>query len=522
MESLTVGDLYDRCTDFYEERVALQHNGEQFTFQEIGLKTLCLGEALRKLGLKKGDKAAFLMQNCPEYIFCEYALAKMGVVRVPLAVLLGSDAHIYMMNHAECTTLIYHEKMTDRVLEMIPSLETVRHFICVSKDSGAVPTGHMHLQSLIADSKPVPFNEKVQPEDLCGIYYTGGTTGLPKGVMLSHRSWVFTYLLEMLELGLEAEEKFAFVTPLTHGAGCLIMPVLLRRGICVIVDHFEPEYFLKMVEQEKITSTFIVPTMIYAMLDCPNRDKYDLSSLRNVVYGAAAIAPDRLKAAVETFGPIFTQLYGQTEAPMMISVLPRDEHLIDDPEKEKRVFGSCGRPNILCEVKIESEGKEVERGSIGEIAARCPNLMDGYLKNPEATAETIKEGWLYTGDLGRLDKDGYLFILDRSKDMIVSGGFNIYPKEIEDLLFEHQAVKNVAVVGVPDDKWGEAVKAIVVLKNPGEASSEELIAFVKERKGSLVAPKSVDFWPEIPLTNLGKIDKKRIRNEYWKDHDRRI
>lgn len=522
MNLLTVGDLYDRCIDFYGERVALEYEKEKFTFQEVGLNTLSLGDALRNLGLKKGDKVAFLMQNCPEYIFCEYTLAKMGVVRVPLAVLLGSEAHVYMMNHAECTALIYHEKMKDRVLAMVPSLERVRHFICVSADHNIVPEGHLHLQSLIAESKPVPFNEAVEPDDLCGIYYTGGTTGMPKGVMLSHRSWVYTYLLEMLELGLEAEEKFAFVTPLTHGAGCLIMPVLLRRGICVIVDHFAPDYFLKLVHEEKITSTFIVPTMIYALLDSPDRDKYDLSSLRNVVYGAAAIAPDRLKAAVDTFGPIFTQLYGQTEAPMMISVLSRDEHLIADQEKEKRVFSSCGRPNILCKVKIESEGREVERGEIGEIVAHCPNLMDGYLKNAGATSETIKDGWLYTGDLGRLDQDGYLFILDRSKDMIVSGGFNIYPKEIEDLLFEHPAVKNVAVVGVPDDKWGEAVKAVVVLQKGEKATPEELIAFVKERKGSLIAPKSVDFRQEIPLTNLGKVDKKKIRNEYWKDQNRRV
>ncbi len=522
MESLTVGDLYDRCVDFYTERIALQYEDKGYSFGQIGASALRLGNALRKIGLAKGDRAAFLMQNCPEYIYCEYALAKMGVVRVPLAVLLGQDAHIYMMNHAECSTLIYHVKMVDHVKQMIPSLETVRYFVCVSDDPGAVPEGHLHLQTLIEESAETPFSEKVESADLCGIYYTGGTTGLPKGVMLSHRSWVQTYLLEMLELGLEAEEKFAFVTPLTHGAGCLIMPVLLRRGICVIADHFAPDHFLHMVQEKKITSTFIVPTMIYALLDYPDREKYDLSSLRNIVYGAAAIAPDRLKAAVETFGPILTQLYGQTEAPMMISVLPRDEHVVADAEKEKRVFGSCGRPNILCAVKVMSDDREVARGEIGEIIAHCPNLMDGYLKNEEATAETIRDGWLYTGDLGRLDEDGYLFILDRSKDMIVSGGFNIYPKEIEDALFEHPAVKNVAVIGVPDDKWGEAVKAVVVLSNAGAATPDELIAFVKERKGSLLAPKSVDFKEEIPLTNLGKVDKKRIRNAYWKEQDRRV
>ncbi len=514
MEDVTVGSLYDRCTALYSEKVALKYNNKQFSFSELNQKSINLCGSLKKIGFYKNDKAAFLMQNCIEYIICIYALAKLGMVKVPLAVLLGSEAHIYMMNEAECKVLFYHIKMVQKVQEMTPSLRTVSCFICISDDPNLVPKGHLHFQSLIDNNEQFSYTEIVQADDLSSIYYTGGTTGLPKGVMLSHRAWVFTYLLEMLELGLDTEERFAFFAPLTHAAGCFILPVLLKKGVCVIGDRFSPENFFNMVEQEKITSTFLVPTMIYSLIDYPRKHKYNLSSLKNVIYGASRISTDRLKEAIKIFGPIFTQLYGQTEAPNMISILPKDEHVISDPKKEKRIFSSCGRPSVLCDVKIINNGKEVKRGKNGEIVVLCPNLMDGYLNKPEATKETIRGGWLYTGDIGHYDHDGYLFILDRSKDMIISGGFNIFPKEIEDVLFEHPAVNNAAVIGVPDDKWGEAVKAIVVLNQDLEISEEELISFVKKRKGSLIAPKSIDFWDEIPLTNLGKVDKKKIRNEY--------
>jgi len=427
------------------------------------------------------------------------------------------------MNHAECKALIYHEKMAPRVMEMLPRLKTVEHFICMSGDAARVAPGHLHLQTLIQSHPPEVPSVEIDEEDLAGIYFTGGTTGLPKGVMLSHRSWIGTYITEMLELGFGYDEVFAFATPLTHAGGCLMIPIMIRRGVCVILDGFDPKGFLEAVQKYGITSTFVVPTMIYVLLDHPDREKYDTSSLRNIVYGAAAIAPERLKQAISTFGPIFTQLYGQTEAPMMISALPREEHVIDDPERERRVFASCGRPTFPAVVRIvDGDGNDVPQGEVGDIICRHINVMSGYLKNPEATAETIRDGWLWTGDMAKMDEEGFLHIVDRSKDMVVSGGFNIFPREIEDVLFEHAAVKGAAVVGVPDEKWGEAVKAIVVLHDGKTATEKELINFVKERKGSLICPKTVEFWDAIPLTNLGKVDKKKIRERFWKGYERRV
>ncbi|MDQ1238658.1 MAG: fatty-acyl-CoA synthase, partial [Thermodesulfobacteriota bacterium] len=489
----------------------------------MGTNAARLVTALQKLGLKKGDTIAFLMANCPEYVFCEYAEAKTGCIRVPLAVLLSSNDHIYMMNQAECVALVYHERMASRVMDMIPELPSIKYFICISDDPESVAPGHLHLQTLMRESTPDYLPVPIDPEDLVGIYYTGGTTGKPKGVMLSHRAWVYTVLIEMLDFGFGWEETFAYVTPLTHAGGCLMLPVLLRKGKCVILDHFDPKLLLQTIEKEKITATFLVPTMIYILLDHPDLKKHDLRSLRNIIYGASAIAPDRLKQAITTFGPIMTQLFGQTEAPMCISALSREEHVIADPQREKMIFSSAGRPTFHAEVRIvDEQGNQVPTGESGEVIVRCANIMHGYFKNSQATAETIVDGWLHTGDIARQDEEGFLYIVDRKKDMIISGGFNIFPREIEDVLFEHPAVKGAAVVGVPHEKWGEEVKAIVVLHQGISATEEELITFVKERKGSLLAPKTIEFWDEIPLTNLGKLDKKRMRAKFWEGRERMV
>jgi fatty-acyl-CoA synthase len=523
MFDVTCGDLYDRSVAAFHSNTAILFKNEKYTYDELQKNAYSLANALTKLGLKKGDRVAFLMANCPEYIFCEYALLKLGIVRIPLAVLISSKDHIFMMNQSECKALIYHEQMTERVKGMIPFLETVKNFVCVAQDQNSLIDGHEHLQSLISQSPPDPPQVDLRPEDLISIYYTGGTTGLPKGVMMSHNTWIGTFVSEMLHLGLGWNEVFAFATPLTHAGGCLILPVLLKRGACEIHDHFDPKVFLERVEEVKVTATFIVPTMIYLLLDYPDLNKYDRTSLRNIIYGASAIAPTRLKQAVDTLGPIFTQLFGQTESPMMISSLSKEEHVIVDPERRMKIYTSCGKPVMTANVRIVDEnGKDVPQGESGEIICRTINMMIGYLKNPEQTAETIRDEWLWTGDIGKFDEEGYLYIVDRSKDMIVSGGFNIFPREIEDVLHEHPAVKNVAVVGVPHDKWGEEVTAVVTLHEGQSVSEKELIQFVKDRKGSLVAPKSVKFWDEIPLTNLGKLDKKKIRGIFWEGKDRRV
>jgi fatty-acyl-CoA synthase len=263
--------------------------------------------------------------------------------------------------------------------------------------------------------------------------------------------------------------------------------------------------------------------MIYVLLDHARRDDYDHSSLRNVLYGAATIAPERLKQALQVFGPVFTQFFGQTEAPMALTALQREDHIVADAARELAVLTSAGRPTYATEIRlVDDDGVDVPPGTPGEVIARTPNLMSGYLDNPEATAATIRDGWLYTGDIARIDDEGLMTVVDRKKDMIVSGGFNVYPREVEDALFEHPAVKQAAVIGVPHDKWGEEVKALVVLHVGATVSEQALIDFVKTKKGSLMAPKSIDLVDAIPLTNLGKLDKKVIRARYWGGRARNV
>jgi len=523
MTPLNSNDFYDRSVQFYGNHTAISFNDRSYTYAQLGDRANRLTTALQDIGLKKGDKVAFLLPNCPECIFCDYAVIKNGSVRVPLAAMLGAEDHIYMMNFTECKALIYHEKMSDRVNKIVPRLETVTEYICVSDAPESVNDGHHHLQTLMEKYPPDPSPVNVFPEDLAGIYFTGGTTGKPKGVMLPQQILVNSITMLTLEFEIGWNEVFAFATPLTHGGGAFLQSVMLRKGRCVILDHFDPKLFLETIEKEKVTATFLVPTMIYVLLDYPDLHKYDVSSLKNIIYGASAIAPERLKQALNTFGPVFTQLFGQTEAPMLISILSREAHVVTDSEREKKILSSAGRPTMHTRMKIiNKDGVPVKQGESGEVLVQTSNLMSGYYKNPKATADTLKDGWLYTGDIACQDEEGFLYIVDRKKDMIVSGGFNIFPREIEDALFEHPAVKGAAVIGIPHEKWGEEVKALVVMHEGKTITQEELIAFVKERKGSLMAPKTIEFKDHIPLTVLGKIDKKKIRAEYWKGKDRKI
>ena len=524
MRPLTVAELYAQAVRHGGSRVAITEGERNVTYAQLGQDAARLANAFSALGLGRGDRVAFLMANCAEYVACEYAVARIGATRAPLAVLLADDDHVYMMNFSRCRALVYHVTLVDRVAGMASRLETVERYVCVGAGpDDLLPEGHLRLSDLLAANEPVWVDVAVDPEEIAGIYFTGGTTGRPKGVMLSHRSWFHTYLMETLDFCVAPREVFVFATPMTHAGGCLILPVLLRQGRCVVLDHFDADLLLGTIERERATATLLVPTMIYMLLDHPTRGDYDVSSLRNVLYGASTISPARLKQAIDTFGPVFTQFYGQSEAPMALTALQREDHVVADPERETAVLTSAGRATYGTRLRIvDDAGVDVPLGESGEVIALAANVMSGYLDNPEATAETVRDGWLYTGDIARFDEEGLITIVDRKKDMIVSGGFNVFPREVEDTLLEHPDVRHAAVIGVPHERWGELVKAVVVLHPGASATGPDLIKFVKARKGSVMAPKSIDFVESIPLTNLGKIDKKAIRARYWAGQSRSV
>lgn len=356
----------------------------------------------------------------------------------------------------------------------------------------------------------------VSPRDIASVHdvallsYTGGTTGRPKGAMRRHGAvtpWTTSILADF---EFPQTPRYLTVAPISHVAGTKVLPVLILGGTVHLMTGFDPERVLATIEREQINCSLMVPTMIYALLDAPAFERSDLSSLELLLYGAAAMSPSRLEEGLKRIGPVFSQLYGQTEC-YPATMLRKSDHSLD----RKHLFQSCGFPVTSADVRLlDDEGQEVAVGEAGEICIRSPYAMECYWKQDELTAETLKFGWLHTGDIGRRDDDGYLYIVDRKKDMVITGGFNVYPRELENILTSHPAVADAAVVGIPDKKWGEAVTALVVQRPGLNVTAESLVQLVKDRKGSVQTPKRVHFIQSLPMTPLGKVDKKALREIY--------
>ena len=465
-------------------------------------------QALESKGLSRGSPVAVLALNRPEVLFNMGAGMVLGCRTTPLHPLGSVDDQAYVLEDAGIETLVFDPEFFGEraaaLAERVPGLKNLLAF-------GPSEVGDDYIALAAGFAPRVLTAPDADADDIPGLAYTGGTTGQPKGVMGSYRSGAAMTQIQMTEWEWPHEPRFLMCTPLSHAGAAFFVPVLLLGGSLVVVPYFEPGLVLETIEREKITATMLVPTMLYALMDHPDFATRDLSSLETVYYGASAISPTRLREAIGKLGPIFFQYYGQAEAPMTICVLRKDEHDVDDLDR----LAACGRPVPWIHVKLlDDDLNEVPRGEPGEICVRGPLVMRGYWHKPEQTAEALAGGWLHTGDIAREDEDGFYTIVDRKKDMVVTGGVNVFPREVEDVISGHPAVAAVAVIGVPDERWGEAVKAVVVIR-PGETvGADELIARVKEAKGSVQAPKTVDFVDEIPLSPLGKPDKKALRAQY--------
>jgi acyl-CoA synthetase (AMP-forming)/AMP-acid ligase II len=473
-------------------------------------------QALEARGLGRGSPAAVLALNRPEVLFNMGASMLVGCRTTPLHPLGSLDDHAYVLEDAGVETLVFDpEFFGERAAELAARVPGLKNLLALGP--GDVGEDYIALASTFA---PRPLAApRADGTDIPGLAYTGGTTGKPKGVMGSYRSGAAMSQIMLTEWEWPDEPRFLMCTPLSHAGAAFFIPVLLLGGSLVVVPYFEPGLVLETIERERITATMVVPTMLYMLMDHPDFATRDLSSLETVYYGAAAMSPTRLAEAIDKLGPIFFQYYGQAEAPMTICVLRKDEHDVARPER----LATCGRPVPWVHVALLDDfGNEVPRGEPGEICVRGPLVMQGYWNKPEQTAEAFAGGWLHTGDIAREDDEGYYTIVDRKKDMIVSGGFNVFPREVEDVISSHPSVAAVAVIGVPDDRWGEAVKAVVVPRPGAEILADELIELVKRAKGSVHAPKSVDVAESIPLSPLGKPDKKALRAQYWQDADRLV
>jgi fatty-acyl-CoA synthase len=497
-------------------RVALIEDARRLTYAELGDRIRVALARLRALGLRPGDAVAQLSGNRIE-MFCLMAACYVGGYRsVTLHAMAGLADHAAILRDCAARLFVSEPAHALRVQALRAECPDVQHWLAHEATAGGVPG--FWPDATPADAPTLAATDL--PEDIVRLAYTGGTTGRSKGVMLSSRAMRENARLWLAGIDWPGTDTRTLCSaPISHGAGSLIYPTLACGGTVVLQHGFSVRAWLDAVEQHGITHTFIVPTMLYALLDAPETRQRRLGSLRALIYGAAPASPARIREALDCFGPVLVQTYGQTEAPNTILVLDQQAHA----HASAGQLSSAGRPFPGVEVALlDEDDRVVAPDAVGEICVRGPLLMSGYHAQPEQTAQTLRGGWLHTGDMARQDAEGLFHIVDRKKDMIISGGFNIYPREIEDVLSAHPAVAAVAVIGVPDSRWGEAVKAVVVRRQQAEATPEALMAFVRDRKGALHTPKSVDFVEQVPLTGLGKPDKKALRQRYWAEQAREV
>ncbi len=480
------------------------HGGPTLTVAEVCAATSRFVQALSSLGVGRGSRVGLLSSNLPEVLYVSNAVQLIGAIYVPMHPLAGLPDHLHVVTDAEVEILVFEAGRFDaRAAELAQQASAMRLLAF-----GESPLGD-DLCALAGGFSPAALNPvRVGPSDILRLGYSGGTTGKPKSLASCQRTGLATVSIMMAEWEWPSPPRFLSCTPLSHAGAAMFLPTLLKHGSMLVLPGFDPVEVMQTVEAQRINCILLVPAMIYALLDHPRFGEFDLSSLETVFYGASAISPARLKEAIEKIGPVFSQFYGQAEAPMTITLLRKSEHDINDMGR----LASCGRPVPWLRVELmDADSNAVADGEPGEICVQGPLVMDGYRDSPELTRDAFAGGWLHTGDVAVRDPGGYLRIIDRTKDMIVTGGFNVYPREIEDVLSEHPAVSEVAVIGVPHPRWGEAVKALIVLRAGQRASPEELISLVAERKGSYQAPKEVEFIESIPQTPVGKPDKKALR-----------
>ena len=512
---MNLGHLIKTAVVKFEPRTAIVEGNVRLTFGEFNGRINRFANSLIKAtGLKPGDRVALLLNNRHEYMEARLALEKCGLVWVALNTLLAEAEILYILKDSQAKVLITEQGFTPKINRILSEVDLITVWV---GDSSLIQALKYEFETLIDEGSPEEPNVNVDFKDLCSLNYTSGTTGKPKGAMLSHQCWINVYKNMLVDRDIRTDDKLAHIGPLTHASGSYFMPYFLKGATNVIVEGgFNLDVFLQTIEREQITAFTCVPTMIVRLLNYPGIKKYNLSSLRNIGYGAAPMPVEVIKKAVSLFGPILTQNYGQTEAYMTITNLPKEEHLISGDEMSLRRLSSVGRPYTFVEVRVvDEEDRNVPPGQPGELIVRSEHVMQGYWKLPEETAKVLKDGWLYTGDVATLDEQGYIHLVDRKKDMIISGGFNIYPREVEEILYAHPAIVEAAVIGVQDQEWGEKVKALVVLKPGAKTDVNALIQYCKDRIG-FKAPRLIDFLPEIPKNATGKIDKKLLRQFYGK------
>ena len=497
------------------KRALISPSGESMTYQELDDHSTRLANALSQRGVGPGDAVAILLHNCIEFMVADLAIMKVGAAKVPLNDLLAAGDVAYLLDHSRAVAVIAHTSLIP-ILPQDPQASGGSLVRIALDDGQAVPAGFVSWETCLQTASSRWDVRDVPPQTTGLIIYTGGTTGKPKGVAHSHEALVHNILSQTIMAELGAEERMYLATPLPHSAHMLCQAGLLRGATVWLSHRFEPKAALDLIQREQITWTFMVPTMIYRLLDSPFVEDYDLSSLKTILYGASPIARARLERALQVFGPILLQTYGQTEAPNFITTLSKQDHLHAELQM------SCGQAALATQVRVvNDDGLQVQTAEVGEVQVRSIYTLGEYFRDPEATEAAYAGEWLRTGDAGYQIASGHVFLVDRKKDMIISGGMNVYSTEVENVILSFAGIAQVMVIGVPDPTWGEAVTAFVVLE--GETlNKERLLDHCRASMARYKVPKDIVVIPEIPLTAYGKPDKKALRSTYWSSEERGI
>jgi len=510
--------LIQRAAGWYRDRVAVVDPERTLSFLEVDRRANRLAHALRSFESGAGSRVALLMPNRAEFVEADFGIAKAGKVKLPINPRLSDPERAYLIENAGADTLIFDVQFADFVEQARERLPGLRHLVAI----GGGAAGAEDYEALLAKASDAAPDIYPADEAPSFLLYTSGTTGRPKGAtstQLSRRAATLTMLAEEIEA--DPGDAMVHVGAVAHGSGSKILAYFLRGARNILVPKWDPEAFLELVERERATGSFMVPTMMSALAEASKHSKADWSSLRAIGYGGAPIAPAKLEEVMDCLGQVFVQVYGSCEAPHPLTVLPRAEHRV--PKGKEARLGSIGRETAQTELcLVDEDGNPVTPGEKGEMWVRGAHVMSGYWENPKATADAFSNGWYRTGDVAWRDEDGYYYIVDRARDMIISGGLNVYPAEVEACLHRHPAVFEAAVVGVPDEEWGESVKAVVVVRPGMQLCEEELIEHCRAELASYKKPRSVDFVADLPKGSTGKILKRDLRVPYWEGRERRV
>ena len=500
----------DKGADLGADAPCLTVGGRSTSYGEVQAFSRRVARALLRSGTRPGDPVAVLSANDPTAFACVFGIARAGAVWCPVNPRNEAEENRELLDLFGCSVLLYQAAFAPLVAKVRDALPGLTTLVCLDDDGGGDPSLTAWLDD--ADDGDLPDEGLQPPDDVVMLVGTGGTTGRPKGVRLTGRNLETMAALTLMSYPFPGRPRYLALAPLTHAAGVLCFPVMALGGEVVVMPRPDLGEFLALVERHRVTHAFLPPTLVYMLLERPELDATDLSSLQCLWYGAAPISADRLEQALTRIGPVMGQLFGQSEAPMMVSTMAPADHFRPDGSIARERLHSAGRPTPLTRVGImDAEGRLLPPGERGEVVVRGPLVMDGYHRDPAATAEASRFGWHHTGDIGYLDDDGWLYLVERAKDMIISGGFNVYSAEVERVLMTHPGVQDCAVLGLPDDTWGERVVAVVQARPGVVLDPSELRAFARDRIGSVKAPKQVEVWPDLPRSKIGKVLKPDVR-----------